>query len=99
MGPKRVVRGGSVERRCGAPVAELMALLPLVQLPRGVGLRAARLRGQTEVAEAVLGVLVLAKSGRGGAVARSPWQGPVCVRRCELVLGWWCSSWERVLSG
>lgn len=76
-----------------------MALLPLVQLPYGVGLRATRLRGQPEVAEAVLGVLVLAKSGRGGTVARSPWQGPVCIRRCELVLGWWRWSWEGVLSG
>lgn len=51
------------------------------------------------MAEAVLGILVLAKSGRWRALARSPWQGLVCVHGGELVLGWGCSTREGVLSG
>lgn len=77
-------------------MTELVALLPLVQLPHGVG---PRVGGEAEVAEAVLGVLVLAKSGRRGALARSLWQGLICIYRGELVLGWWRASRESVLSG
>lgn len=73
-----------------------MALLPLVQLPDGVG---PWVRGEAEVAEAVLGVLVLAKSGRRGALARSLWQGLICIYGSELVLGWGCAPREGVFSG
>ena len=80
-------------------MTELVALLPLIQLPDGVGPCTALLRGEAEVAEAVLGILVLAKSGRRGALARSPWQGLVRVHGRELVLGWWCATREGILSG
>lgn len=98
-GAEWVLRGRSIEWRCGATVTELVTLLPLVQLPDRVGPWAPQLRGEAEVAQAVLGILVLAKSGRRGALARSPWQGLVRVHRCELVLGWWCATRQGVLSG
>ncbi len=80
-------------------MTELVALLPLIQLPDSVGAWATLLRGEAEVAEAVLGVLVLAKSGGRGALPRSLWQGLVCIHGGELVLGWWCATREGVLSG
>lgn len=80
-------------------MTELVALLPLVQLPDGVGPWASLLRGEAEVTESVLGVLVLAKSARWGALTRSSWQGLICIHCCELVLGWWCATREGVLSG
>ncbi len=80
-------------------MTELVALLPLVQLQDCVGPQAALLRREAEVAEAVMGILVLAKSGRWGALARSPGQGLVCIHGGELVLGWWCATREGVLSG
>lgn len=51
------------------------------------------------MAETVLGILVLTKSRGQGALARSLWQGLVCVNRGELVLGWWCATREGVVSG
>lgn len=95
-GAERVVRGRGVERRRGAAVAVLVALLPLVQLPDGVG---PRVGGQPEVAEAVLGVLVLAQSAGGGALAGRLWQGLTCVDGRELVLGRRRAAREGVLSG
>lgn len=76
-----------------------MALLPFVQLPHSVGVWAAKIRAQPEVAEAVLGILILSKPGRGRAMARSYWQGPVRIYRCgQLVADWWSTAWECVLS-
>lgn len=60
-------------------MTKLVTLLPLVQLQDGVGLRATLLRGEVEVTEAVLGILVLAKTGKWGALARGPHQGLVCI--------------------
>lgn len=94
-----VIGGRGVERRRGAAVAELVALLPLVQLPHGVGRRPPLIWRQAEVAEAVLGVLVLAQSGREGALARSLWQRLVGVQGAELVLGGGRAAREGVLSG
>ena len=98
-GAEWVLWGRGVERRSGAAMTELVTLLPLVQLPDGVGPWASLLRGEAEVAEPVLGVLVLAKSAGWGALTRSSWQGLICIHRCELVLRWWCATREGVLSG
>lgn len=49
-------------------MTKLVALLPLVQLPNHVGAGAALLRREAEVAQPVLGVLVLAESSRRRAV-------------------------------
>lgn len=76
-----------------------VALLPLIQLPDSVGRRAPLIWGQTEVTQAVLGVLVLAESARWGTLARSFWQGLVGVHGGVLVLCWWCATREGVLSG
>ena len=77
-----------------------MTLLPLVQLPDGAAPLAAGVLGrEAEMAEAVLGVLVLAKSGRRGTLAKSLGQSLVRVRGSELVLACWCARGERVLSG
>lgn len=72
-----------------------MALLPLIQLPDGVSPRSTLFWGQAEVVQTVLGVLVLTVSGSTGGL----WKGLVHICRCELVLGWWRSTWEGVLSG
>lgn len=80
-------------------MTELVALLPLVQLQDRVGPLGPLLGGEAEVAEAVLGVLVLTKPGRWGAVARSPGEGLVRVHGGELVLGWRRATGEGVLSG
>lgn len=78
---------------------ELVALLPLIQLQDGVGPRAALLWVQAEVAQAVLGVLVLAESARWGALARCFWQRLVDICGGELVLCWRRATREGVVSG
>lgn len=80
-------------------MTELVALLPLEQLQDRVGRRAALLRGQTEVAQAVVGILVLAKPCRRGAVAGGLWQRLVFVHGGELGLGRRRAAGQRVLSG
>lgn len=75
-----------------------MTLLPFVELPHSGAPRAHSLPGQgarlgvwceVEVAEAVLGVLVLTvASGSWGAVAGSFWQGLVGLHPAELGLRW-----------
>lgn len=77
---------------------ELVALLPLIQLPDSVGPWASPLWGEAEVAQAVLGILVLAESARWGALARGLWQCLVDIRGGEFVLGWRCATREGVLS-
>lgn len=80
-------------------MTELVALLPLVQLPDGVGPWGTLLWGEAEVAQAVLSVLVLANSCRWGAVARSLWQCLVCIEGGVFGLSWRCTAGECVLSG
>lgn len=80
-------------------MTELVTLLPLVQLPDGVGPCGTLLWGEAEVAQAVLSVLVLANSCGRGAVARSLWQGLVCIYGGVLGLSWWCTAGEGVVSG
>lgn len=79
-------------------MTELVALLPFVQLPDGVGPWATLLWGEAEVAQPILGVLVLAKSCSRGTLARSLWQGLICITGGVLGLGWWCTAGEGVLS-
>jgi len=103
-GAEWVVGGRGVQRRRGAAVPVLVPLLPLVQLPHGAGPRVgthvgSRVGGQAEVAEAVLGVLVLSEPGGRGALAGGLWQRLVRVWCGELVLGRWCATREGVLSG
>lgn len=78
-------------------MAKLVALLPFVQLPHGAGHRARLLRCEAEVAEAVLGVLVLSLAGGRGAMAGRLWQGLVGVLG-ELGLGRGGAAGQGVLS-
>lgn len=82
--PDGVVRGRCVKGGGGAAVAELVALLPLIQLPHGArptdatpvpGTGTLGVQGsEAEVAKAVLGVFVLPVAcSRGGAVAWGLW--------------------------
>lgn len=80
-------------------MAELVALLPLIQLEDRVGTRAALLWVEAEVAQAVLGVLVLAEAAGGGALARCLWQCLVDICGGELVLRWRRAAREGVVSG
>lgn len=80
-------------------MSELVALLPLVQLPDSVGPWAALLWREAEVAQAILGILVLAESAGRGALARCLWQCLVDISGGELVLGWRSATREGVLSG
>ena len=114
-GSVRVVWRRCVERRRGAAVSVLVALLPLVQLIHRATTTdststttawPAQLRGEVEVAEAVLGVFVLTGAGSGGcsmrgAGARGLWKGLVAhlPRGGELGQGGGGAAGEGVLLG
>lgn len=80
-------------------MAELVALLPLIQLPDSVGPWAALLWVEAEMAQAVLGVLILAEAARWGTLARCLWQCLVDICGGELVLCWRRATREGVVSG
>lgn len=75
-----------------------MTLLPLIQLQDGVGAAGALFGCEAEVAEAVLGVLVLTESSRRGAVPRGSRRSLVCVYSGELVFRWWRTTREGVVT-
>lgn len=75
-----------------------MTLLPLIQLQDGVRAAGALFRCEVEMAEAVLGVLVLTKSSRRGALPRGSRRSLVCVHSGELVLRWWRTTREGVVT-
>lgn len=75
-----------------------MTLLPLIQLQDGVRAAGALFRREAEMAEAVLGVLVLTESSRRGALLRGSWRSLVCVHSGELVLRWWRMTREGVVT-
>lgn len=50
------------------------------------------------MAETVLGVLVLTESSRRGALPRGSRRGLVCVQSGELVLRWWRTTREGVVT-
>lgn len=79
--------GAAVDGRGGAAVAELLPLLPLVQLPHHSLLGGhALVGGHAEVAEPVVGVLVVT-----GQVARRRWRRAAGWRTGRL--------WQRVIGG
>lgn len=80
-------------------MAKLLALLPFIQLQHSVGPLGPPVWGEAEVVQAVVGVLVLAESAGLGAMAWRFWQCLIGIHRCVLVLGWWRSTGEGVLSG
>lgn len=80
-------------------MAEQLALVPFVQLPDGFRRLPSNTWGDAEMAQAVLGIFVLALSAGWRTLVKVFWQGLVSVCGCVFVLGWRCATWEGVLSG